>query len=405
MIFIIDFWALFCYYDKNRQNGGAQMSEYIDDTKGKKLGKKRRRPNLIILTVDVLMYAILLLQMLYVFTGNNIHEITGIIFFVCFILHLLIKLDWIKSLLKGKISMKSKARVFSTVVTCLLFACIITLMLSSMGVSRLIFPWFKVLGSSDLHRYLASAALALAALHGGMYFYVRTEKKKKATVFISLITVLCLCIGLFGVPYINRHFRTVSIDYSDAVKGEKAEWKGSKPLVVYFTRLGNTDFDDDVDAVSGASLMYADDKLTGNDQLLADMLEDIIDCDKKAITLTQKKYPSSYNATISEASKELKANARPDIEPIDVSGYDSIILVYPLWWGTVPPAVSTFLESSSFDGKTIYLIATQGSSGFSSSTKAVKESAKGAEVIEVMSIYCDDVPKSRDKLLDWVKSR
>ena len=65
------------------------------------------------------------------------------------------------------------------------------------------------------------------------------------------------------VPYLNRHFKVVRISYAEKVHGEKVDWKGSKPLVVYFTRLGNTDFDDDVDAVSGASLLLADGKLMG----------------------------------------------------------------------------------------------------------------------------------------------
>ena len=73
-----------------------------------------------------------------------------------------------------------------------------------------------------------------------------------------------LALGLWVVPYLNRHFRRVEVDYQESVSGEKASWAGEKPLVVYFTRVGNTDFEEDVDAVSGASLMLASGKLTGN---------------------------------------------------------------------------------------------------------------------------------------------
>lgn len=355
------------------------------------------------IAVDIIMFALMLLQMLYIFTGNTLHEICGMLFFACLVTHIVIKRKWIKALITGKMKDTGKAQKFAMLVTCLLVVCTIVLMLTSMGVSRFLFPWFKFLQNPDLHRYLATAELALAALHGGMHFFVRTKKKKKAAVLISLATVMCICLGLFGVPYINRHFRTVNVDYEKAVRGEKVEWQGKKPLVVYFTRLGNTDFDDDVDAVSGASLMYADGELTGSDQLIADMLEDMLGCEKKAVTLTGKKYPSSYGATVSAASKEIKNDARPQIEPIDISGYDSIILVYPLWWGTVPPPVSTFLESADFSGKTIYLIATQGSYGFSSSTDDIKASAKGADVKEVVSIYCDDIPTCRGTLVKCIK--
>ena len=365
--------------------------------------KDHKLPKKLTYIVDAVMYALMITQMLYIFTGNTVHEILGISFFVCLVLHLIIKRKWIKAMLTGKLRAKGKAALIAKASTVLLFVCCIVLMLSSMGVSRLLFPWFRLLRSSDLHRYLATAALTLAALHGGMHFYIRTKKKKKAVCLISIACVICLAFGLFGVPYINRHFKTVDIHYSDSVYGEKVEWKGKKPLVVYFTRLGNTDFDDDIDAVSGASLLRADGELMGSDQLIADMLEDIIGCGKKAITVTGEKYPSGYGATVSVASDEIDDKARPEIEPIDVSEYDSIILVYPLWWGTAPPPVSTFLEENDLSGKKIYLVATQGSWGFSHSTEDIRDSAKGAEVIEAMSIYCEDIPDARPKLVEWLR--
>ena len=366
---------------------------------------KRSIVRMLGIAADVLMFVIMLLQMLYVFMGNTLHEILGICFFACLVFHLVLKRKWIKALLTGKLRKAGKAQKLAAVITCLLLGCTAVLMFSSMGVSRTIFPWFKLLGSADLHRYLASAVFGLMAVHGCMYGYVRAKRKKRAAVLTVLAGVACVSFGLFGVPYLNRHFRTVDISYAAAVTGEKAEWKGSEPLVVYFTRVGNTDLEPDVDAVSGASLLLADGELMGSNRLLADMLTDILGCEAKAVTVTGKKYPSGYGATVSVAIDELRDKARPEIVPIDVSGYEDIILVYPLWWGTVPPAVSTFLESNDFTGKTVYLIATQGSYGFGSSTEDVKESAPGARVVEVMSIYCDDIPASRDTLLDWVKRR
>lgn len=353
------------------------------------------------IAVDVLMFVILLVQMLYVFTGNTLHEILGIGFFVCLVVHIIFKRKWYKTLFNG--TKKPVPRKIFNISTILLMLSIIALMVSSMGVSRLIFPWFKAVGSSDLHRYLATAVLTLAVLHGGMHGYMRAKKKKTAAVLVIIGCIAAGAVGLALVPYMNRHFKVVKINYSDAVDGEKVELKGSKPLVVYFTRVGNTDFADDADAVSGASLMLADGKLMGNTQLLADMIGNAAGCDVKAITLTGEKYPSGYSDTVSVAGKELRNDTRPEIEPIDVSGYDSVILVYPLWWGTVPMPVATFLESSSFSGKQIYLIATQGSSGFGSSTKDIRKMAEGAQVEEVMSIYCDDITNSRARLVKWLK--
>ena len=353
------------------------------------------------IAADVLMYLILMVQMLYVFTGNIIHEWLGIGFFLCLIVHIILKRKVIAGMWKG--GKKSAARRFSDIVTVLLFLCIIVLMLSSMGVSRLLFPWFRFMGSSDFHRYMATAVLTLAVVHGGMHGFIRTKKKKTAALLIAAGAATSIAIGLALVPYMNRHFRTVTVDRSQAVEGEKVEWSGSKPLAVYFTRVGNTDFEEDVDAVSGASLMLCDGELTGSNRLIAEMVCNALDCDMKAINVTGEKYPSSYGDTVSVAGKELRSNARPDIEPVNVSGYDSIILVYPIWWGTVPMPVATFLESTDLSGKHIYLIATQGSSGFVKSTEDIRGMAEGAEVTEVVSIYCDDIPTARQTIADELK--
>lgn len=368
----------------------------------KKTGSGKRK-KIIGLIVDLAMYAAMLLQMLYVVTGNAVHEWLGIGFFALLVCHMVIKRRWFSLVLRRKGKLFT-ARRFADLMIVLLMLCLALLMFSSMGVSRLIFPNVHFLGSAVFHRTLATLGLTAAVIHGGMHGYFGSKKKKKAVIGIILCSAAALGIGFGLVPYMNRHYRTVEIDYRQAVAGEKLQWKGDKPLAVYFTRVGNTDFEADVDAVSGASLLLADGELMGNTQLMADMLHDILDCDTAAITLTGECYPSSYAETCTVGGREIKEGARPAILPIDISDYNDIFLVYPIWWGTVPAPVATFLESASFEGKTVHLIATQGSSGFVSSTKDVCAMIPGARVLEAISVYCDDIPAARQMLLDWMKS-
>ena len=359
--------------------------------------------NVFVKIIDIAMYLILLVKMLYVFTGNVAHELLGMGFFVCLIIHCIQKRWWFKSLFSGSRAAKSVERRAFDIITVLLFISIISLMLSSMGVSRTLFPWFDILGYTGLHRYLATAVLSLGAAHGMMHFVMRTQKKKRA-IFIMIVAVgASLAIGLALVPYLNRHEKKVEIQLTDAVLGEKAEWRGNNALIVYFTRVGNTDFTEDVDAVSGASLMVADGDLVGSNELLAMMLSDITGLKTRAITVTGERYPSDYDDTVSVAGAEKRAAARPDIEPLDISGYDDIILIYPLWWGDIPMPVATFFEQNDWNGKNVYLIASQGSSGFAASTETVRNLAEGADVTEVMSIYCEDIPDARQDLLEWVR--
>ena len=98
-------------------------------------------------------------------------------------------------------------------------------------------------------------------------------------------------------------------------------------------------------------------------------------------------------------------STRPEIqnEKLDFSGVDTVFLGFPIWWYVAPTIVNSFLEANDFTGKTIYLLATQGSFGFASSTSDVKDLAKGAEVVEGLSIYCDDIPNARAEITEWLK--
>ena len=68
----------------------------------------------------------------------------------------------------------------------------------------------------------------------------------------------------------------------------------------------------------------------------------------------------------SRSSVEMRdKSSRPEIvkDGMDVSGYDRILLGYPVWWYTAPTIINTFLESYDFSGKKIVLWETSGGSG------------------------------------------
>ena len=55
---------------------------------------------------------------------------------------------------------------------------------------------------------------------------------------------------------------------------------------------------------------------------------------------------------------------RPPIaETCDVSGYDTVVIGFPVWWYTAPIIINTFIESVDLSGKTIKAFCTSGGSG------------------------------------------
>ena len=67
---------------------------------------------------------------------------------------------------------------------------------------------------------------------------------------------------------------------------------------------------------------------------------------------------------------------------MDISGYDTICLGFPIWWYVAPTIINTFLEAYDFSGKKILLFATAGSSGFGDTAAELKPSAPNADIIE-----------------------
>lgn len=68
----------------------------------------------------------------------------------------------------------------------------------------------------------------------------------------------------------------------------------------------------------------------------------------------------------SRSSREMKdPSSRPAIAEgkLDLSGYDTIYIGYPIWWGVAPRPVNTFIEENDLSGKKLVIFATSGGSG------------------------------------------
>ena len=71
---------------------------------------------------------------------------------------------------------------------------------------------------------------------------------------------------------------------------------------------------------------------------------------------------------------------RPEIaNKIDISGYDTVVLCYPIWWAYAPKIIYTFAESQKWNGKKLITLCTSGGSGLGRSGSDLAKYAKGAE--------------------------
>lgn len=198
--------------------------------------------------------------------------------------------------------------------------------------------------------------------------------------------ILCLLVILFGISFIScnetnnsnnnnsNNSNSNNNDNNNNNGGNTNTPSGKKTLVVYFSKTNTTE-------------KYALE------------LKNLVDADIFEVQ-RKEEYPEDYSQTTQIAKEEKDNNARPELKEYmskdDMSNYDTIFLGFPIWYGTVPMPILTFLEYYDLNGKTIYTFCTSGGSGISGSTSDVKKSSQGANVIEGIRI------RNNDQLNDWI---
>ncbi len=97
----------------------------------------------------------------------------------------------------------------------------------------------------------------------------------------------------------------------------------------------------------------------------------------------QKAYTSAdlnYNNENCRANKEMEdESARPAIKGNvkNMEDYSTVYIGFPIWWGTAPRIVDTFVESYDFSGKTVIPFCTSGGSGISTASSDLQKLCNG----------------------------
>lgn len=166
-----------------------------------------------------------------------------------------------------------------------------------------------------------------------------------------------------------------------------------KSLIAFYSRAGENYF-------GGARRRIA----VGNTEKAAEMLAALTGGELYKIEQAQP-YSDDYDTCTAEAKADLQRGARPAVQdlPEDLDAYDEIYLGYPNYWGTMPMAVYTFLESYDLTGKTIHPFCTHEGSGLSRTERDIQKAAPGAKVAKGLAIRGSNVDGARDALEAWVR--
>lgn len=179
----------------------------------------------------------------------------------------------------------------------------------------------------------------------------------------------------------------------------------SRILIAYFSRVGNTEWKDGVDAITSASLNTKNGEYVGNAEVLAKMAQQITGGDLFLIQ-AEEKYPSDYRDTTDKAKVEQNNNARPVLSShVDnMDKYGTIILIYPNWWGTLPQPLFTFLEEYDFSGKTIMPLCTHEGSRMGRSEGDIKSLCPNATLLDGLAVSGSSVNSAQSDVEEWINN-
>ena len=205
--------------------------------------------------------------------------------------------------------------------------------------------------------------------------------KKVIILIIALIIVAVTGISIYTLSKDDDNTTTANQQSDNtSVENNESDLEAGNVLIVYFSQTGNT-------------------------ETVANIIHDNVGGDIVKLETTEA-YPSDYDELVDYAQQEQQEDARPELSTVieNIEQYDTIFLGYPNWWGDMPMAIYTFLDTYDLSGKTIAPFITHGGSGLSGTPENIQEEELNVTVTEGLAIDGDEASDSSEDVVEWLNS-
>ena len=205
--------------------------------------------------------------------------------------------------------------------------------------------------------------------------------KKLIILVIALIIVVVTGISIYTLSKDDDNTTTANQQSDNtSVENNESDLEAGNVLIVYFSQTGNT-------------------------ETVANIIHDNVGGDIVKLETTEA-YPSNYDELVDYAQQEQQEDARPELSTVieNIEQYNTIFLGYPNWWGDMPMAIYTFLDTYDLSGKTIAPFITHGGSGLSGTPENIQEEELNATVTEGLAIDGDEASDSSEDVVEWLNS-
>ena len=172
---------------------------------------------------------------------------------------------------------------------------------------------------------------------------------------------------------------------------EETEASSTRTLVIYFSRTGEQYTVGVIDK--------------GNTAIVAEMIAEETGADLFEVLPVDDHYPMTYNELTDVAKQEQNDKARPAYagELPDLSGYDTVFIGAPVWWGDWPMIMYTLFENNDFSGKKLVPFSTHEGSGLSGFDKKLASACPDAEVLKGLAVRGNDAQNRQDSVRETVQ--
>jgi flavodoxin len=154
---------------------------------------------------------------------------------------------------------------------------------------------------------------------------------------------------------------------------------GSKVLVAYFSRSGNTR------VIAG--------------QIRRARNADLFEIQPAA------QYPEDYEETVAQAQRETSSSYEPPLKAkvTNMADYETVFLGFPIWGQTAPPVIRSFFSSHDLTGKTLIPFITHGGYGIGNSLSVLAARAPHSRLLDAsFSIQADQERQTLTRVTRWL---
>ncbi len=159
--------------------------------------------------------------------------------------------------------------------------------------------------------------------------------------------------------------------------GDKQQ-TGSRTLVAYFSRSGNT-------------------------RVVAGLIHRALNTDLFEIQPATP-YPEDYLQTVEQARQERDTKYEPALatKVFSMAAYDTVFLGFPIWGETAPPIIRAFLSEHDLSNKTVIPFITHGGYGLGNSQTVIKQQAPAARLGKAFVMEADQERRTMNEVNSWL---